>query len=46
MVKVADDIGQHSDRLAAAFSTMAYALEKSLNGAEADGPDGGDASQP
>ena len=36
MVGLADDIGQHSDRLAAAFNTMADALEKSLDGASAE----------
>jgi len=46
MVKLADDIGQHSDRLAAAFNTMADALEKSLDGAEANGSDGGDGGKP
>ena len=44
MVELADDIGQHSDRLAAAFNTMADALEKSLDGAEANGSDGGGGS--
>jgi hypothetical protein len=37
MVGLADDIGQHSDRLAGAFNTMADALEKSLDGTGADG---------
>ena len=41
MVGLADDIGQHSDRLASAFNTMADALERSLDGTGADGSDGG-----
>lgn len=41
MVELADDIGQHSDRLAAAFNTMADALEKSLDGAEPNGAGAG-----
>jgi hypothetical protein len=40
MVGLADEIGQDSDRLAAAFNTMADALEKSLDGAGAEGADG------
>ncbi len=39
MVALADDIGQHSDRLASAFNTMADALERSLDGTGADGSD-------
>ena len=39
MVALADDIGQHSDRLASAFNTMADALETSLDGSGADGSD-------
>ena len=43
MVGLADDIGQHSDRLATAFTTMAEALESSLDGAgtNGSGSDGG-----
>ncbi|MBD0330296.1 MAG: hypothetical protein ICV64_09365 [Thermoleophilia bacterium] len=37
MVGLADDIGRHSDRLAAAFNTMAEALETSLEAATSDG---------
>jgi hypothetical protein len=37
MVGLADDIGQHSDRLATAFNTMADALEQSLADAGANG---------
>jgi len=37
MVRLADDIGHHSDRLASAFTSMADALEKSLDGAEEGG---------
>ena len=41
MVGLADDIGKHSDRLAAAFNTMAEALETSLDAgtSEGDGED-------
>ena len=39
MVELADDIGQHSDRLASAFTSMADALDRSL-----DGDDAGSAS--
>lgn len=45
MVGVADDIARHADRLATAFSGMAEALDKSLDGdgtasadADADAP--------
>lgn len=43
MVDLADDIAQQSDRLATAFSSMAEALEKSLDGAGASEPDDADA---
>ena len=43
MVGLADDIGRHSDRLAAAFNTMAEALDQSLDGS-GDGSAGGGAS--
>ena len=36
MVELADNVGQQVDRLAAAFSTMAEALDTSLNGGEAE----------
>jgi hypothetical protein len=39
MVGLADDIGEHSDRLAAAFNTMADALEESLDGSDEDDED-------
>ena len=39
MVGLADAVGRQSDRLAAAFNTMADALEKSLDGSGADGSD-------
>jgi hypothetical protein len=39
MVGLADDIGQHSDRLASAFNTMADALETSLDGNGANAAD-------
>ena len=43
MVDIADDIAQQSDRLATAFSSMAEALEKSLDGAGENDPDDADA---
>ena len=36
MVELAEDIGGYSDRLAAAFNTMAGALETSLDGSGDD----------
>lgn len=43
MVGLADDIGNHSDRLASAFATMAVALDKSLNGTGGEGQADADA---
>ena len=43
MVALADDIGEHIDRLAAAFTTMADALQSTLNGSE-NGADAAHAS--
>jgi len=36
MVDLADDIGAQTDRLAAAFTSMADALDTSLDGSDAD----------
>ena len=36
MVELADNVGQQVDRLASAFSTMADALDTSLNGTDAE----------
>jgi len=37
MVGLADDIGEHIDRLAAAFTTMADALDATLEGEDGSG---------
>jgi hypothetical protein len=43
MVDLADDIAQQSDRLATAFTSMADALEKSLDGAGVNASEDADA---
>ena len=43
MVDLADDISRQSDRLATAFSGMAEALEKSLDGTANDASEDADA---
>jgi hypothetical protein len=46
MVVLADDLGEHSDRLAAAFTTMADALETALDQSGNDEqPEGDDGEQ-
>jgi hypothetical protein len=40
MVELADEIGEHCDRLASAFTTMGGALKESLHAPSADGSDG------